>query len=201
VLQEREFQRLGGVRLQKANVRVVAAANRDLRKAVELGQFREDLYYRLRVFDIQLTPLRERPEDILDLCESFLQDIARSFGRQPAGLTREAREALLAHEWPGNVRELRNALERAAILCEGGLITAQHLSLQPQRHAEVIETTQLSVVERDTIAHVMRDTRGNKAKAARRLGLSRTQLYGRLRKYELDTAASDDVGTIGAPKR
>ena len=201
VLQEREFQRLGGVRLQKANVRVVAAANRDLRKAVELGQFREDLYYRLRVFDIQLTPLRERPEDILDLCESFLHDIARSFGRQPAGLTREAREALLAHEWPGNVRELRNALERAAILCEGGLITAQHLSLQPQRHAEVIETTQLSVVERDTIAHVMRDTRGNKAKAARRLGLSRTQLYGRLRKYELDTAASDDVGTIGAPKR
>jgi transcriptional regulator with PAS, ATPase and Fis domain len=87
VLQEREFQRLGGVRLQKANVRVVAAANRDLRKAVELGQFRADLYYRLRVFDIQLTPLRERPEDILDLCESFLQDIARSFGRQPAGFT------------------------------------------------------------------------------------------------------------------
>ncbi len=116
VLQEREFQRLGGVRVQKANVRVVAASNRDLQKAVELGDFREDLYYRLRVFDIGLPPLRERRADILDLCDGFLQDIARSFGRPPAGLTRDAREAILDHDWPGNVRELRNALERAAIL-------------------------------------------------------------------------------------
>jgi DNA-binding NtrC family response regulator len=129
--------------------------------------------------------LRERPEDILDLCDSFLQDIARSFGRPPASLNREAPEALLAHDWPGNVRELRNALERAAILCEGGLITAQHLSLQPRPRGEDAESTQLSVMERDTIAQVMRETRGNKAQAARRLGLSRTQLYVRLRRYQI----------------
>jgi DNA-binding NtrC family response regulator len=132
VLQEREFQRLGGVRVQKTNVRVIAASNRDLTKAVERGDFREDLYYRLRVFDISLPPLRERRADILDVCEAFLRDIARSFGRPPAGLTHDAREALLAHDWPGNVRELRNTLERAAILCDGGVIGVEHLSLQPR---------------------------------------------------------------------
>jgi transcriptional regulator with PAS, ATPase and Fis domain len=190
VLQEREFQRLGGVRPLKANVRVIAATNRDLKKAVERGDFREDLYYRLRVFDIRLPPLRERTGDILELSEAFLADIARSFGRPPAGLTRDAREALLRHEWPGNVRELRNALERAAILCEGGLISAAHLSLQSAMRSATAETSELSVVERQTIEQVMRDCRWNKAKAAKRLGLSRTQLYVRLRRYELEQPAS-----------
>jgi transcriptional regulator with PAS, ATPase and Fis domain len=119
VLQEREFQRLGGTRTQKANVRVIAATNRDLKKAMERGDFREDLYYRLQVFDIALTPLRDRPADILPLAEAFLDEIGRSFGRPPAGLTRDAKDALLQHEWRGNVRELRNTLERAAIVCEG----------------------------------------------------------------------------------
>jgi transcriptional regulator with PAS, ATPase and Fis domain len=186
VLQEREFQRLGGVRLQKANVRVIAATNRDLRKAVDRGDFREDLYYRLQVFDIRIAPLRERRADILELSDVFLQEIGRSFGRPPAGLTRDAREALLAHDWPGNVRELRNALERAAILCEGGLITESHLGLQRVARAPDATPNDLNLVERETIERVMRDTGGNKAKAARRLGLSRTQLYVRLRKYDLD---------------
>ena len=114
VLQEREFQRLGGTRLLKANIRVIAATNRDLRKAVERGDFREDLFYRLGVFDIQIPPLRERPADIVPLSETFLQEIGRSFGRPAAGLTREARQALLQYDWPGNVRELRNVLERAS---------------------------------------------------------------------------------------
>ena len=91
VLQEREFQRLGGTRPLKANVRVIAATNRDLRAAMERGDFREDLYYRLQVFEIRLPPLRERPEDILPLSEAFLEDIGRSFGRAPAGMTREAK--------------------------------------------------------------------------------------------------------------
>jgi Nif-specific regulatory protein len=186
VLQEREFQRLGGVRVQKANVRVIAASNRDLKKAVERGDFREDLYYRLRVFDIRLPPLRERPADILELADAFLQDIAKSFGRPPAGLTHDARHAILRHDWPGNVRELRNALERAAILCEGGLITTEHLSLQPQARPGVASTTDLSVVERDTIEQVMRECHWNKSRAAKRLGLTRTQLYVRLRKYDLE---------------
>src|SRR6185295_9142521 len=165
VLQEREFQRLGGTRLLKANVRVVAATNRDLRKAVERGDFREDLYYRLQVFDIRIAPLRERKSDILPLSEAFLQEIGRSFGRPPAGLTHDAREALLLHDWPGNVRELRNALERAAILCEGGLISARHLSLHTPSRPVQPTTTDLSAVERDTIERVMRECRGNKSKA------------------------------------
>jgi DNA-binding NtrC family response regulator len=191
VLQEREFQRLGGTRPQKANIRVIAATNRDLRKAVERGDFREDLYYRLQVFDIQIPPLRQRKGDILLLADSFLQDIGKSFGRPPAGLTRDAKDALLRHEWPGNVRELRNALERAAILCEGGLIAAEHLSLhtEPLVAAAASTTTDLSVVERGTIEQVMRESGWNKAKAAQRLGLSRTQLYTRLRKYDLDKRA------------
>jgi transcriptional regulator with GAF, ATPase, and Fis domain len=187
VLQEREFQRLGGTRLQKANVRVVAATNRDLRKAVERGDFREDLYYRLQVFDIRLAPLRERQADILPLSDAFLQEIGQSFGRPPAGLTRDAKNALLQYQWPGNVRELRNALERAAILCEGGLISAQHLALQGALRAPATQTTtDLNAVERETIAQVLRDCHWNKSKAAQRLGLSRTQLYVRLRKYALE---------------
>jgi len=189
VLQEREFQRLGGIRLLRANVRVIAATNRDLRKAVDRGDFREDLYYRLQVFDIRIAPLRERSSDILDLSEAFLQELGRSFGRPPAGLTRDAREALLAYDWPGNVRELRNALERAAILCEGGLIAEGHLGLQRAPRAHDAAANDLGAVERETIERVMRDTGGNKAKAARRLGLSRTQLYVRLRKYDLDKPA------------
>jgi transcriptional regulator with GAF, ATPase, and Fis domain len=188
VLQEREFQRLGATRPLKANVRVIAATNRDLRKSVERGAFREDLYYRLQVFDIRLTPLRERSADILPLSEAFLQDIGRSFGRPPAGLTRDAREALMRYEWPGNVRELRNALERAAILCEGGLISAEHLALQAPGRATRAATTDLHSVEREMIAQALRETRWNKSKAARRLGLTRTQLYVRLRKYDLERA-------------
>ena len=185
VLQEREFQRLGGTRVLKANIRVVAATNRDLRKAVEEGRFREDLFYRLAVFDISVPPLRDRPADIVPLSESFLQEIGTAFGRPAAALTRDARSALLQYEWPGNVRELRNVLERASILCEGGVIDASHLTLQSRARPHH-DTTDLGVVERATVAKVLRECRGNKTKAARRLGLSRTQIYMRIRKYGLE---------------
>ncbi len=191
VLQEREFQRLGGTRVLKANVRVIAATNRDLKGAMARGAFREDLFYRLRVFDINLPPLRERRDDIVPLSGAFLHEIGQLFGRPPAGLARDAQDALMRHEWPGNVRELRNALERAAILCEGGLITADHLSLdivephRPLSTGDALTTSNLNVVERDTITRVLRECRGNKSKAARQLGLSRTQLYVRLRRYQL----------------
>ncbi len=190
VLQEREFQRLGGTRLVKANIRVIAATNRDLRKAVERGDFREDLFYRLGVFDIQIPPLRERLADIVPLSETFLQEIGRSFGRPPAGLTRDARRALLQYEWPGNVRELRNVLERATILSEGALIDAEHLALHPTARSSRHDTTELSALEHTTIAKVLQECRGNKTKAARRLGLSRTQLHLRIRKYGLEEAAA-----------
>jgi transcriptional regulator with PAS, ATPase and Fis domain len=189
VLQEREFQRLGGTRLLKANIRVIAATNRDLRKAVERGEFREDLFYRLSVFDIQIPPLRARPADIVPMSETFLQEIGSSVGRPSVGLTREARQALLQYDWPGNVRELRNVLERAAILCEGALIDTSHLALPSSNKSLRSDTTDLGVVERTTIASVLQECRGNKTRAARRLGLSRTQLHLRIRKYRLEEAA------------
>jgi two-component system response regulator FlrC len=185
VLQEREFQRLGGTRVLKANIRVIAATNRDLRKALERGDFREDLFYRLQVFDIRIPPLRERRADILPLADAFLREFGKSFGRPPAGLTRDARDALLAHDWPGNVRELRNALERAAILCEGELIDEEHIALRAGA-VPLATSTDLGSLERETITQVMRECRGNKVRAAKRLGLTRTQLYGRLRKYGLE---------------
>jgi transcriptional regulator with PAS, ATPase and Fis domain len=186
VLQERQFQRLGGTRPVKANVRVIAASNRDLQRAVADGSFREDLFYRLQVFDIRIPPLRERRDDIPLLTDAFLQEFSRSTGCSTAGLSPEAREMLLGHQWPGNVRELHNVLERAAIVCQGGLITGEHLSLRSTSVAAPRRLPDLSSdVERRTIEQVLHQSDGNKSKAARRLGVTRTQLYGRLRKYGL----------------
>ena len=126
-LEEREFTRLGGNRVIRAEVRLIAATNRNLPEAIERGAFREDLYYRLSVFEIALPPLRERAEDILELADSFLAEIGQSVGRPAAGIAPDAKEHLLAYRWPGNVRELRNAIERAVILADGGLIRSQHL--------------------------------------------------------------------------
>ncbi len=188
VLQEREFRRLGGTRIQKANIRVVAATNRDLKQAMERGDFRQDLYYRLSVFDIRLPSLRDRTDDILLFAAAFLDEFGKSFGRPPAGLTRRAKDALLAHHWPGNVRELRNVLERAAILSEGGLIDIDHLALETPATAPAHNpsSTDLTVMERETIQRVLLECKGNKSKAAKRLGLTRTQLYVRLEKYGIE---------------
>ena len=185
VLQEREFQRLGGTRTVKANIRVVAATNRDLPDAIERKAFREDLFYRLNVFEIRIAPLRERLDDILPLAEAFLVELGRSSGVRPAMLTADARDALLRHSWPGNVRELRNALERAAILCEGDVIDSGHLALQSARPT-CRESTDLGNVERALIVKIMSQERWNKSKAARLLGITRTQLYYRLRKHRLE---------------
>ena len=196
VLQEREFQRLGATRPIKADVRVVAATNRDLRQAVERGTFREDLFYRLQVFDIHIAPLRERRGDILPLAAAFLQEIAPSVGRPPAVLAGDARQALQRHDWPGNVRELRNALERATILSEGGPIEASHLALRSCCAPGRVETTNLKAFERDTIAQVLQQCRWNKAQAALRLGLTRTQLYVRIHKYGLEPAAPAEASAV-----
>jgi len=190
VLQEREFQRLGGTRTLKANIRVIAATNRDLRKSVARGTFREDLFYRRQVFDIAIAPLRTRRDDIMPLAEAMLQEIGRSFGRPPAALTDSARAALLRHDWPGNIRELRNALERAAIRCDGASIDAGHLALQSDQKPRGDGATDLRSLERETILRVLDECKGNKAKAAKRLGLTRTQLYGRMNKYGIDLATA-----------
>jgi transcriptional regulator with GAF, ATPase, and Fis domain len=200
VLETREVQRLGGARVIHADIRVVAATNRDLKDAVARGAFREDLFYRLHVFGIALPALRDRPDDVLPLSEMFLDDLGRSLGRPPAGISREARDALVAHRWPGNVRELRNALERAAILCEGGLITTELLNLPSKRpasaaaavtpdpsgaSADTAGVTDLWTIERALVKKALEDARYNKARAARTLGLTRTQLYVRLRRFGL----------------
>src|SRR5262245_21132897 len=183
-LQEREFVRLGGTRAVKANVRVIAATNRDLHELVAAGQFRADLYYRLNVFDIHIPPLRHRREDIPALVASFLHEFEPAVGRVME-LTGDALDALLQHDWPGNVRELRNVIERATIVCEDGAIRLEDLALRP-RSSLPAHSVDLEVIERQTIERVMRETNGNKMHASRKLGITRMQLYTRLRKYGLD---------------
>jgi transcriptional regulator with PAS, ATPase and Fis domain len=184
VLQEREFVRLGGTRPVRVNVRVIAATNKTLDDAVAGGHFRVDLYYRLNVFDIHIPPLRERRDDILPLAAGFL----REFTGAPLELTREASEALRHHDWPGNVRELRNVIERALIMCDGHVIEAEHLSLPVKNDSPAPNGTNLEALERTAIQRAMRDTGGNKVWAARLLGISRMQLYTRLRKFGLENA-------------
>ena len=197
VLQEREFQRLGGTRVLKAEVRVVAATNRDLHAAIARGGFREDLFYRLSVFEIHLPPLRERPEDVLLLTERFLEDLSRNVGRPAPGVSREARELLLSHSWPGNVRELRNALERAVILSEGGLIQAEHLPISLAgggtsrvASAAAVELPpgglDLDALEKTLVTQALERTKNNRSRAAKLLGLTRAQLYTRLERYGLE---------------
>jgi transcriptional regulator with PAS, ATPase and Fis domain len=202
VLQEREFQRLGGSRTLRADVRVIAATNRDLATALDRGEFREDLYYRLNVFQIHIAPLRERAEDILPLAEVFLEELGKTMGRPAAGISRDAREWLLAYAWPGNVRELRNAIERAILLCDGGLITRDHLPAVVTRpesngggnggrsngangnHGSIPpDGIDLEAMERGFVEKALGQTRGNKTRAARLLRLTRAQLYSRLEKY------------------
>jgi transcriptional regulator with PAS, ATPase and Fis domain len=203
VLQEREFQRLGGTRVLRTDVRIVAATNRNLPRAIANGQFREDLYYRLNVFAIQLPSLRERRADIPPLSEAFLAEISRGLGRPPARISSEARQCLLDYHWPGNVRELRNALERAAILSDGGLITAEHLAPTVSTSTvtpSVVETpsavpaddfvpssiSDLQSMERAMIEQALQSARYNKSRAAKALGLTRHQLYVRMRRYGLE---------------
>ena len=191
VLEAREFQRLGGNRTLKADVRVIAATNRDLHAAIERQTFREDLYYRLNVFQIPVAPLRDRPEDIVPLAETFLDDLGRSMGRPAAGMSRDGRAGLLEYPWPGNVRELRNAIERAILVSDGGLITREHL---PARHVSDSPTAGLpraadmnvAAMERGLVERALAEARGNKSRAARLLGITRSQLYWRIEKYGLD---------------
>ena len=208
-LENGEIQAVGADHIKSTvDVRVVAATNRNLESAIAKGEFREDLYYRLNVFQIAIPALRERPDDILPLAESFLAELGRSMGRPAAGISRDARDWLLAYGWPGNVRELRNAIERAILLCDGGLITREHLPVERRETASAARRgsgafdpaaplpaggVNLGEMESSLVVRALRDSRGNKSKAARLLGLTRAQLYSRLDKYqlhELDGAAA-----------
>jgi len=148
------------------------------------------MYYRINVFDIRIPPLCERGYDILLLAHSFLEEFARTNGCPPVQFTSRAEDRLLTYRWPGNVRELRNVLERAAIVCEGAFIDAEHLSLTVTEDIPPLVSTDLGALERQAITQALCDVAGNKARAAKQLGISRTQLYSRLRKYGLDGAVA-----------
>jgi transcriptional regulator with GAF, ATPase, and Fis domain len=198
VLQEREFQRVGGTTTIRADVRLIAATNRDLARDIETGRFREDLFYRLNVFSVPLPPLRERGDDVLFLADHFLKVLGERMGRGDVGLSREARDALRAHPWPGNIRELQNAVERALIVSEGSLITAAQLGLRPGAAAaerppgaQALGAGQSPVQsladwERQIVIDALRAARGNKSRAAGMLGLTRSQLYTRLKRFGID---------------
>jgi transcriptional regulator with GAF, ATPase, and Fis domain len=195
VLEEREFMRLGSNRVSRADIRVIAATNRDLHSAMRRGEFREDLYYRLGVFEIALPPLRDRLEDVLELADSFLQQIGETVGRPAAGIARDAKDQLLGYAWPGNVRELRNAIERAVILADGGYIRSEHLPVTAPRSLPPIADgaapalpvggVNLEAIERSLVVKALTQARHNKTRAAKLLGLTRAQLYSRIEKYGL----------------
>ena len=204
VLQERRYERVGGATTLEANVRLIAATNCDPERAVAEGRLREDLYYRLAVFRIHLPTLRERGEDVLLLADHFVHELGAKMGKREPGLSRGARDLLLAHSWPGNIRELQNAIERALILAQDELIAAEHLAIvaRPPRDGAVPAVTAAAVAapptetatstlivaeqERRLIVEALRRTGGNKARAAAALGLSPTQLLRRIRRFGLD---------------
>ena len=199
VLQERRYERVGGTTTLEADIRLIAATNRDLERGVADARFREDLYYRLAVFRIHLPALRERGDDVLLLADHFVRQLGGNMGKPEPGLSREARDLLVAHSWPGNIRELQNAIERALILAQGELISAGQLGIAPRLSRGAAPPTAtspegerrttapaLADMEKQMIVEALRRANGNKSRAAAALGLSRTQLLRRVRRFGLD---------------
>ncbi|MFQ5747468.1 MAG: sigma-54-dependent transcriptional regulator [Gemmatimonadota bacterium] len=194
-LETRSFKRVGGVRDIEVDVRIVASTNRDLEAAVRTGSFRRDLFFRINVIPLVISPLRERPEDIEPLARYFVERLTASLRRAPRTIAREAMTMLERYAWPGNVRELKNVIERAVILEEGPEILPSHLpdELKPGRRALDLEPEfrlpaggiDLEDLEKDLIRQALAQTRGNKTRAAELLGLTRDTLRYRIEKYEL----------------
>ena len=193
VLQEGTFKRVGGINDIRADVRVIAATNRDLRVEVQEGRFRADLYYRLNVVPIRVPSLQERRDDILVLGEHFLAEFSREMGKQILGFSTQARERLQDYAWPGNVRELRNVCEYAVIVCDGDLIEGRHLTLpesdaadrQPGIESLALRDMSLKTMEGELIRMVLNDTHFNITRAAGILGINRSTLYNKMRDYGL----------------
>jgi DNA-binding NtrC family response regulator len=196
VLQERSFHRVGGTVSIQVDVRIIAASNRPLEKLVAQGQFREDLYYRVRVFPITIPPLRERPEDIDPLLDWFLEQLPRELKRKPLALDVAARESLRAYPWPGNVRELRNCLERALILADGNVIEERHLRLSadvpsvvtPHKEETLDQVRERAAraAERLWLARALERAKGDRTAAAEAVGLSSRRFEAKLREHSLD---------------
>jgi Nif-specific regulatory protein len=192
VLQEREFERVGGTETIKVNVRLIAATNKDMEAAIAEGAFREDLYYRLNVFTIFVPPLRDRKADLLLLADHFLEKFSREHGKSIKRISTPAIDMLVSYHWPGNVREMENALERAVLMCEGQVVHAHHLppSLQTAEASGTVTRVSLAdavvAYEKDLIQDALKTTRGNRAKAARLLDATERILNYKIRKYAID---------------
>ena len=194
ILETREFERLGGTKTIYADVRIIAATNKNLEKMIETKEFREDLYYRIRIFPIHIPPLRKRKEDIPILSSHFIQEFSKAFGKTPPDISEKAMNRLMKNPWQGNIRELKNVLERAMILCSGTQITSRHIILNESReknleHMDIstlipmlINEQGLSLdgLENYCIKYAMEKMNNNVSKAARLLGLSRATLRYRL---------------------
>jgi Nif-specific regulatory protein len=192
VLQEREFERLGGMRTQRADIRVLAATNRDLETLVRAGLFREDLYYRLNVFEITMPPLRDRRSDILLLANFFVEKYSERAQRNVRRISTPAIDMLMAYHWPGNVRELENCIERAVLLTTDDVIRSHHLPPTLQT-AEATGTSlqgtldsAIDGLERELLVDALKQHRGNKAAAARTLGITERIMSLRVRKHGID---------------
>ncbi len=179
-LEEKEFQRVGGTKNIEVDVRVIAATNKDLKKAVEEGKFREDLYYRLNVISIELPPLRERKKDIIPLVDYFIANRVKR-------ISSKAQQLLLSYHWPGNVRELKNVIDRAVVLGDGKVLQPEDLPHTIRRKGEIIPVPldTLDEVEADHIIRVLRHTNRNKSDAARILGVTRQTLDNKIKKYKI----------------
>jgi Nif-specific regulatory protein len=192
VLQEKEFERLGGTETVRVDVRLIAATNRDLEASIAERQFREDLYYRLNVFSIFMPPLRDRKPDIMLLADHFLAKYSRQHKRQIRRISTPAIDMLVSYHWPGNVRELENTLERAVVTCDGQVIHGHHLppTLQTAEASGTTVQTSLSDAveqyEKDLIVDALKSARGNRAKAARLLGSTERIIGYKVRKYGID---------------
>jgi Nif-specific regulatory protein len=192
VLQQREFERLGGVNTVKTDVRVIAATNRDLEKMIEQGVFRQDLYYRLNVYPIHVPPLRERKTDIMPITDYFIEKYRKVHNKNIRRISTPAIDMLTSYHWPGNVRELENCIERAVLLTNEGVIRGHHLppSLQIAESTGVETGSNMKAVlesmERELILDSLKASKGNMAKAARELGLTERVMGLRAKKYNLD---------------
>jgi len=192
VLQEMEFERVGGYKTLKADVRVIAATNKNLEKAVEDGSFREDLYYRLNVFPIYMPPLRERRTDILLLSEYFLKIYAEKNDRTIKRLSTPAIDMLMNYHWPGNVRELENCIERAVLLCETGVLHSYHLppTLQTGEQSNTLPAASLEeavdALEQEMLSDALKNTRGNISNAAKMVGITVRKFAYKARKFNID---------------
>ncbi|MDQ6693842.1 MAG: sigma-54 dependent transcriptional regulator [Chloroflexota bacterium] len=198
VLQEREFERVGGSIPIKVDTRVIAATNKNLRAEVDAGRFREDLYYRLDVIRVSMPPLRERKDDIPLLVEHFLDKHRYSPNSPPARISEEALQALMDHDWPGNVRELENTVQRAVVMSQGGVITSHHIILSSYGDRHVVDIGRMvnegtplaeimGQIEKMALTEAMQASKGDRSEASRLLGIDRPEFYEKLREYGLSS--------------